>query len=89
MTNLEKRAKAYLSLIIRNDLSNQRNCYPSDITDEEIEHIYNTDSLPGSTIHQSSIVSIVNGKEETSIVCAIVSRETGEWYYSNVIKNKL
>lgn len=81
-------AESYLKLIIKNQLANMRNVYPSEISTKEINVIYETDGLPGFTLHQNSVTSWVNGKEKTSIVAAIIDKTTGEWYYTHVLKEE-
>lgn len=82
---MENKAEGYLKLIIRNWLASDREVYPVDISDEEIDTVYKTDGLPGYHILQVPIVSIVNGKEVPAIVCSIKDVETGFEYYSNVV----
>lgn len=83
---MENRAESYLKIIIKNQLANMRNVYPSDISTKEIDDVYETDGLPGFTLHQSTVTSWVNGKQESSVVAAIIDKKTGEWYYTHVLK---
>ena len=82
---IEETAKGYLKMVIKNCLANDRKVNPCDISDEEVENVYETNSLPGYRIHQAKLTGYVNGKEKISIVVALIDIETEEWYYSQSI----
>lgn len=83
---LEEKAASYLKGIIRNDVANCRKVNPCDVSDVDVELIYENDSLPGYKLHQEHVKGTVNNKEAHVIVAAIIDRKTGYWYYSQVIK---
>jgi hypothetical protein len=86
MNELNEKAARYLKIIIRNSLANSRGLNPVDISDDEVNAVYENDALPGYKLHQQVITGYVNGREEQSIVAAIIDIETGDWYYSQSIR---
>lgn len=83
---MEEKAEGYLKMIIRNHLASVRGVDPVDISPEEVDTMYKTDSLPGHRLLQVPIVSTINGKKSPAIVCSIQDIETGYEYYSNVVR---
>ena len=83
MTNqtMEEKAANYLKGIIKNCLANNRKLNPCDISDEEVEAVYTTNSLPGYKLHQEKVAGYVNNKKVVSIVTSIIDIKQSIFFF--------
>lgn len=82
----QSRVEMYSKQIIMITLANERGLTPSEISEQEINEAYENNSLTNYRLIQEPIKSFENGIERHSVVVALVDRETGYHYNSNVIE---
>lgn len=78
----------YLENIIRNSLSILKNVNNSEIDQDDINECLNKGELPNYHIHFKEITSFENGKKMINYSLALISKESGSWYYSHIIQKK-